>query len=512
MERLSKEFDIKTKNNNYHLYDIVKKIIKPTSNSEIYKKILKKDRIKEDDEYYITEEQVLKLLSSKRTKACKTAVNILTVISKIEKTDGKYIFCDNEICVINDKKTGKIWFKVNNICDVLGYTALSRSKKIKEHVDDCNKTTLNDFLAPVKKTGVKKTEKCVKESLVDNKMVPYGSLSGNSKSVQMSTIFIDEPGLYSLILQSKKPIAKQFRKWVTSEVLPSIRKTGSYSLSDSEPDYESFVKDNLISSYENVNSIYLAYIGKYDGFYYYKFGKTNSIDRRNNEHKNNFDKFDLIRVFPTNNKDVVENKIKSDLRARNLIADKKINGKNQTELILETQDFNLSNIISLFEEIIKENPIITKETIELELEKVKLENDRILKEKELDLKYENEFKIQDLTFTYELSMKDKELEELKIRLEFKKLDMSSCKNTRTDILLQEWYLKRVNKHTGKILTLKKSYDDLIKYASDNRFSTDLPTKKEFKNIMCDFIGINIIKSSTIKGIKYSNFWKGYTVK
>ena len=201
MERLSKEFDIKTKNNNYHLYDIVKKIIKPTSNSEIYKKILKKDRIKEDDEYYITEEQVLKLLSSKRTKACKTAVNILTVISKIEKTDGKYIFCDNEICVINDKKTGKIWFKVNNICDVLGYTALSRSKKIKEHVDDCNKTTLNDFLAPVKKTGVKKTEKCVKESLVDNKMVPYGSLSGNSKSVQMSTIFIDEPGLYSLILE-----------------------------------------------------------------------------------------------------------------------------------------------------------------------------------------------------------------------------------------------------------------------------------------------------------------------
>ncbi len=38
---------------------------------------------------------------------------------------------------------------------------------------------------------------------------------------------IDEPGLYRLILRSDKPAAKPFRKWVTSEVLPTIRKTGS---------------------------------------------------------------------------------------------------------------------------------------------------------------------------------------------------------------------------------------------------------------------------------------------
>ena len=42
-------------------------------------------------------------------------------------------------------------------------------------------------------------------------------------------IFINERGLYSLILSSKKLIAKQFKKWVTSEVLPSIRKTGQYT-------------------------------------------------------------------------------------------------------------------------------------------------------------------------------------------------------------------------------------------------------------------------------------------
>ncbi len=41
---------------------------------------------------------------------------------------------------------------------------------------------------------------------------------------------VNESGLYNLIFQSRKPEAKAFRKWVTSEVLPSIRKTGSYEL------------------------------------------------------------------------------------------------------------------------------------------------------------------------------------------------------------------------------------------------------------------------------------------
>lgn len=44
------------------------------------------------------------------------------------------------------------------------------------------------------------------------------------------TNFITESGLYAVILRSDKPNAKKFRKWVTSEILPSIRKTGSYSM------------------------------------------------------------------------------------------------------------------------------------------------------------------------------------------------------------------------------------------------------------------------------------------
>ena len=46
---------------------------------------------------------------------------------------------------------------------------------------------------------------------------------------------INESGLYSLVLSSKLPGAKKFRRWVTSEVLPSIRKTGGYSLPKDYP-------------------------------------------------------------------------------------------------------------------------------------------------------------------------------------------------------------------------------------------------------------------------------------
>lgn len=47
---------------------------------------------------------------------------------------------------------------------------------------------------------------------------------------QQETTFVTEDGLYDVILDSRKPQAKAFRKWITSEVLPSIRKTGSYSV------------------------------------------------------------------------------------------------------------------------------------------------------------------------------------------------------------------------------------------------------------------------------------------
>lgn len=57
--------------------------------------------------------------------------------------------------------------------------------------------------------------------------------------------FVNESGLYTLVFKSKKPSAKKFRKWVTKEVIPSVRKTGSYSVtSTGTPNFVRRYNDN----------------------------------------------------------------------------------------------------------------------------------------------------------------------------------------------------------------------------------------------------------------------------
>ncbi|MDZ8106122.1 MAG: Bro-N domain-containing protein [Nostoc sp. DedQUE12a] len=68
-------------------------------------------------------------------------------------------------------------------------------------------------------------------------------------------VTINESGLYSLVLTSRKPQAKRFKKWLTSEVIPSIRKTGSYGSKPQQAivsyrlaelqSAESLVRDNI---------------------------------------------------------------------------------------------------------------------------------------------------------------------------------------------------------------------------------------------------------------------------
>lgn len=65
-----------------------------------------------------------------------------------------------------------------------------------------------------------------------------GSLVVDTLGGNQSISAVNESGLYSLIFQSRKPEAVKFRKWVTSEVLPSIRKTGEYRVKCEAPELE----------------------------------------------------------------------------------------------------------------------------------------------------------------------------------------------------------------------------------------------------------------------------------
>jgi hypothetical protein len=62
-----------------------------------------------------------------------------------------------------------------------------------------------------------------------------GVVSTDTLGGQQKITVVNESGLYSLVLRSRKPEARKFAKWVTSEVLPSIRKTGRYGISAPTP-------------------------------------------------------------------------------------------------------------------------------------------------------------------------------------------------------------------------------------------------------------------------------------
>lgn len=90
-------------------------------------------------------------------------------------------------------KDGEPWFVAKDVCDAL---EIENNRNATARLDDDEK-------------GV--------------------SIVRTSSGDQQMTI-VNESGLYNLIFQSRKPEAKAFRKWVTSEVLPTLRKTGRYEL------------------------------------------------------------------------------------------------------------------------------------------------------------------------------------------------------------------------------------------------------------------------------------------
>ena len=108
----------------------------------------------------------------------------------------------NELKVFNNPEFGKVrtveingepWLVGKDVAAALGYQNPQRA--IRDHVDEEDKG-VTEMVTP-----------------------------GGKQSVPI----INESGLYSLVLSSKLPGAKKFRRWVTSEVLPSIRKTGHYT-------------------------------------------------------------------------------------------------------------------------------------------------------------------------------------------------------------------------------------------------------------------------------------------
>ena len=123
-------------------------------------------------------------------------INTKYSMSIIEKV---FKYGETELSVI--KCRDDIWLRGKDIAKALGYSI--PRKAIREHVDPEDRSSLECLT----KGGLKRTP---------------------LKNEQKSAIFVNESGLYSLVLRSKLESAEEFKRWLTSQVLPSIQKTGRY--------------------------------------------------------------------------------------------------------------------------------------------------------------------------------------------------------------------------------------------------------------------------------------------
>jgi prophage antirepressor-like protein len=168
-------------------------------------------------------------------------------------------------------KDGEPWWVAKDVCNLL---AFSNSRVIMARcVDDDEKALLQraDFPEIWEKII---GENGANSSVETEKNAPQKNLKVTNRDFQVDwggsrfLQIVNESGVYALIFQSKKPEAKRFRKWLTSEVIPQIRRTGQYIPAGTIPDQAKRPQimggDNIqmiITDRDLLNALWLYAIG-----------------------------------------------------------------------------------------------------------------------------------------------------------------------------------------------------------------------------------------------------------
>ena len=119
-------------------------------------------------------------------------------------------FQNNTINVLGSKE--KPMFFASQIAKALGY--LDTTDAVRKHIWDVNKLTVGEY----------------RQKTIPGDLPGIPGEMGTLQNINHRTIVINEAGLYQLIFASKLDKAKEFQQWVFCDVLPSIRKTGSFQI------------------------------------------------------------------------------------------------------------------------------------------------------------------------------------------------------------------------------------------------------------------------------------------
>ena len=425
------EFKIHKYNDKYCLNDVVTQCDMSKTPKEYYPSV--KDKVLYKSQYYIEKDNLFDLLSKAKAQKSKKLLQYLqddkTTKDKLEivnldkkdnelinfvDSDKNNIFFNNKVIKYFNYQN-KLYFKAKDLAEVLEYNDTTQS--IRKNIDDEDKININNLL----NLEYKDDESQLVQNLVINQEIggvysidpplntetmggvcqtpPTGTLENNKskidpiklneiseiyniiKNEDLQTIFINESGLYSLILASKKEEAKKFKKWVTSEVLPSIRTNGTY-ISTNIIEYS---KDEL-KKYNNKDCVYILHVK--DNLY--KYGKTSKLHERLHRHKYELCYTNIEKIYELKNMNdtcTLENKIEefTKINKINTTYNSKIEffetNKNITiDIVIEYIDLFYSNMNPIVIDQQNDNNInllIEKEKtkqLELELEILKEKN------------------------------------------------------------------------------------------------------------------------------------------
>jgi len=209
----------------YNLNYIVKNIIESRNVTEYIKKIRQnyENIVYDNGIYKISKDDLLSILENSKKPKVKEYIekinsgndkDILFVSKPIEEDINtlnlgkkEFYFNKNTVSFIKTPK-GEIFFKAREIALILGY--VNTKQAIIHNVDKEDKISMEELMKVHPKVHF--------PVLGSTKDTPDG------ENEKMNTLYINESGLYSLILSSHKPQAKEFKHWVTKDVLPQIRK------------------------------------------------------------------------------------------------------------------------------------------------------------------------------------------------------------------------------------------------------------------------------------------------
>ena len=177
----------------------------------------------------------------------------MSIIEKVFKYEA------TELPVI--KYEDEIWFKAVAVATILKYT--NQCKAIHDHVDPKDKRKLSELVSKSKRN--------------ESFRLKTDPLKGN----EGNSLYLSESGLYSLVLHSKLESAKAFKRWVTSQVLPSVRKTGRYSYDDMNHKYN----NTLTFKIENETDLHVKVVSFLKKRYPHSLFTVTSGENQDTVHK-----------------------------------------------------------------------------------------------------------------------------------------------------------------------------------------------------------------------------------